>query len=471
MQLFEILGDNFFKPLTSKYHDIFADCLIIIYETYNNELSYGVDKEYIIDKLVTYFENKQSNNIVFEDDTESIAITPREKAQAIIRKLKDCNWIELEQSLEYKTLITLLSHSVTIIQSLRSITKNNELEYEASVSTIYSILNNKKSYDKPYQYAIKEVYYKTKELISELKKLNSNIKNYIDSITMDKDTKDIIEMFFEYQNNIFSKPFRRIHTSENISIFRKSIIEKLKYILNDENILNLSTNGYMKVEECSNFEVAKETIINMINNIIYAFEYTYDDIVKDINYRNSKYIESAIARAKFLLSNNNDIEGKINQILRSMVEDINVNNQSLNDYISSDLEPLFEIIPQGFIDNQSLAVIPIDRKTGIPEEIYVDNSISQTERNQLKEKLKHQQENKFSKKNINRYVINILKDRPYILASQLELCVKRDVIRIIYIKLYANTDKVDYTITNVNNKIVKSSFEFMDFKIERIHKI
>ena len=253
MQLFEILGDNFFKPLTSKYHDIFADCLIIIYETYNNELSYGVDKEYIIDKLVTYFENKQSDNIVFEDDTESIAITPREKAQAIIRKLKDCNWIELEQSLEYKTLITLLSHSVTIIQSLRSITKNNELEYEASVSTIYSILNNKKSYDKPYQYAIKEVYYKTKELISELKKLNSNIKNYIDSITMDKDTKDIIEMFFEYQNNIFSKPFRRIHTSENISIFRKSIIEKLKYILNDENILNLSTNGYMKVEECSNF--------------------------------------------------------------------------------------------------------------------------------------------------------------------------------------------------------------------------
>ena len=129
------------------------------------------------------------------------------------------------------------------------------------------------------------------------------------------------------------------------------------------------------------------------------------------------------------------------------------------------------MIPQGFIDNQSLAVIPIDRKTGIPEEIYVDNSISQTERNQLKEKLKHQQENKFSKKNINRYVINILKDRPYILASQLELCVKRDVIRIIYIKLYANTDKVDYTITNVNNKIVKSSFEFMDFKIERIHKI
>lgn len=471
MQLFEILGDNFFKPLTSKYHDIFADCLIIIYETYNNELSYGVDKEYIIDKLVTYFENKQSSDIVFEDDTESIAITPREKAQAIIRKLKDCNWIELEQSLEYKTLITLLSHSVTIIQSLRSITKNNELEYEASVSTIYSILNNKKSYDKPYQYAIKEVYYKTKELISELKKLNSNIKNYIDSITMDKDTKDIIEMFFEYQNDIFSKPFRRIHTSENISIFRKSIIEKLKYILNDENILNLSTNGYMKVEECSNFEVAKETIINMINNIIYAFEYTYDDIVKDINYRNSKYIESAIARAKFLLSNNNDIEGKINQILRNMVEDININNESLNDYISSDLESLFEIIPQGFIDNQSLAVIPIDRKTSIPEEIYVDNNISQTERNQLKEKLKYQQENKFSKKNINKYVMNILKDKPYILASQLELSIKRDMIRIIYIKLYANAGKVDYIVTNVNNKIVKSNFEFMDFKIERINKI
>lgn len=471
MQLFEILGDSFFKPLTGKYRDVFSDCLIIIYETYNNELSYGMDKEYIIDKLITYFENKQYNDIVFDDDIENIAITPREKAQAIIRKLKECNWIELEQSLEYKTLITLLSHSVTIIQSLISITKNNELEYEASVSTIYSILNSKQSYDKPYQYAIKEVYSKTKELISELKKLNSNIKNYIDSITMDKDTKDIIKMFFEYQNDIFSKPFRRIHTSENISIFRKSIIERLKRILNDENILNLSISGYMDVEECDDLEIARENIVNMINNIIYAFEYTYDDIVGDINYRNSKYIESAISRAKFLLSNNNDIEGKINQVLKSIVEDINFHNENLNDYISEDLEPLFEIIPQGFIDNQSLATIPINKNTGVPEEIYTNSGISEIERNKLKEKMKQQQENRFSKKNINNYVMNILKNRPYILASELELSIKRDMIRIIYIKLYGSTGKTNYSITNTNNKIIKSNFEFMDFKIERIKNI
>lgn len=468
MQLFEVLGHNFFKPLTSKYRDIFVDCLIIIYETYNNELSYGVDKEYIIDKLITYFENKQSNNLIFDDDIVNIAITPREKAQAIIRKLKECNWIELEQSSDYRTLITLLSHSVTIIQSLRSITQNNELEYEASVSTIYSILNSKQSYDKPYQYAIKEVYSKTKELISGLKQLNSNIKNYIDSITMDKEANEIIKTLFEYQNNIGSKPFRRIHTSDNVSIFRKSIIERLKYILKDENILNLSIKGYMEIEECDNFEVAKENIINIINNIIYAFECSYDDIVKDINFRNSKYIESAIARARFLLSNNNDIEGKINQILRSIVEDINSNDENLNDYISSDLEPLFEIIPQGFIDNSSLATIPIDRKTGIPEEISVDNSISEEERNQLRERIKHQQENKFSRRNIDSYVGNLLKNKSFVLASELELTIKHDMIRIIYIKLYGKTGKVSYNIVDMTSKVKKSNFEFMDFKIERI---
>lgn len=467
MQLFEILGNNFFKPLTSKYRDIFIDCLNIIYETYNNELSYGVDKKYIVEKLSSYFENKHYSEIILDEDSESIATTPKEKANAIIRKLKECNWIELEQSSDYKILITLLSHSVTIIQSLNSITKNKEMEYETSVSTIYSILNNKKSYDKPYEYAIKETYSKTKELISGLKQLNTNIKSYIDSITMDKNANEIIKIFFEYQNNIGSKPFKRICTNDNVSIFRTSILERLKYILNNETILNLAIKGYMQIEECDNIDVAKENIVNMINNIIYDFAYAYDDIVKEIAYKNSKYIESAVARAKFLLSNNNDIEGKITQILRSISDDINLNNENLNDYISSDLEPIFEIIPQGFIDNQSLATIPVNRKTGIPEEISVKVNISKNERNELKEKMKHQQENKFSRKNINKYVENLLKDKSSVTVSQLELSNKRDMIRIIYIKLYGRTGKSQYKITDINNRVKKSNFEFMDFKIER----
>ena len=47
MNLFDIVGSDFFKALTGKYQNIFMDCLEIIYSTYRTELSYGVDREII----------------------------------------------------------------------------------------------------------------------------------------------------------------------------------------------------------------------------------------------------------------------------------------------------------------------------------------------------------------------------------------------------------------------------------------
>lgn len=43
MNLFDIVGSDFFKALTGKYQNIFMDCLEIIYSAYRTELSYGVD--------------------------------------------------------------------------------------------------------------------------------------------------------------------------------------------------------------------------------------------------------------------------------------------------------------------------------------------------------------------------------------------------------------------------------------------
>ena len=51
MNLFNIIPDNFFKPLTSKYKTNYIDCLRLIYNTYKSELSFGVDKEIVISEL------------------------------------------------------------------------------------------------------------------------------------------------------------------------------------------------------------------------------------------------------------------------------------------------------------------------------------------------------------------------------------------------------------------------------------
>ena len=41
--LFGILPEDFFKPLTSKYRRQYADCILIIFNTFKPEISYGED--------------------------------------------------------------------------------------------------------------------------------------------------------------------------------------------------------------------------------------------------------------------------------------------------------------------------------------------------------------------------------------------------------------------------------------------
>lgn len=54
--LFEIIGEDFFKPFTSLFKEIYVDCLNIIYDAYRSELSYGADREILVAKLTDYKE-------------------------------------------------------------------------------------------------------------------------------------------------------------------------------------------------------------------------------------------------------------------------------------------------------------------------------------------------------------------------------------------------------------------------------
>jgi hypothetical protein len=51
MTIFNIVGQDFFKPLTSYLKNLYFDCLEIIYNSYSSELSYGIDREILVSTL------------------------------------------------------------------------------------------------------------------------------------------------------------------------------------------------------------------------------------------------------------------------------------------------------------------------------------------------------------------------------------------------------------------------------------
>lgn len=428
-----------------------------------HELSFGIEKEYVLNKLIDYFDS-QSEALVFEDS--QVAVNPRDKSNEILRRLKECGWIEYETASDYTVHIILLEQAAAMVEALRNIQNQNEMEYEASIASIYSILKNDDLYAKPYRYILKEVYLRTKDLINEMKKLNTSIKKYIDRITLDKEADEIIKMFFEYQNNIGSKAFMRIHTSENASRFRGFILERLQQIKENSSLMRIAVKEYKELEECENDADAEIAVSNIISDISNALEYTYSEIEHDITIKNERYVRTAVSRARFKLTNGNDITGKLSAILKTIAENINENDEQLNDYVSDDLEKLFELLPQGVINDDSLAHVVISKNTVPPEEISIQNAVSEEERAAIREKIRNKQADKFSRKNIGKYVSSLLSDKKSVFASEIPIRSKRDMIRIIYIGLYGRSGKSDYKVSETDREVNIGDFKFQDFRIE-----
>lgn len=441
---------------------------MLIYNTYKTELSFGVDKEIIVAELENYFDNEQGSEMVFDDD--EIAKDSRAKANAILRRLKDSGWLEFEASNDYRIKVNLYDHSVTVIEAFNKIIKNEEMEYQSLVSQINSTLCNEAAYEKPYQYIIKRVAENTDELMVGLKKLNTNIKKYIDAITNEKTAGEIVRDFFVYHKDIGSKAYHRIKTSDNISHFRSSIIYRLSNILNDNNLFERAISGYMEIEQKDSMEESEDELRNQIVNIISAFR-NYDEIISEIDNKNSKYIQSAVARAKFLLTNTNNAEGKISKILQFLSDEFN-HDETLNlyDEIDDVLFEVFNIFPQSFLDSESLYVVPISKKMATPDELNLSFGLSDEEVKIRKLALQERNRNRFSRKNINSYVVELLKDNKAVLASNLPLENKRDFIRLIFISLYGKQYKLNYKTTTKNEIITVNGFKFCDFEIERCEK-
>ncbi len=441
---------------------------MIIYDTYRSELSFGVERDILVSKLEQYFDDQLEFEQVFEEDEET-AVNSKEKANLVLRKLKECGWIEYETASDYKTMVNLKDYASTMIESFIKITRQDELEYQSLISQIHATLLNQDAYVKPYEYIIKRVHENTEELIVGLKKLNTNIKQYIEKLTNDKPVNEVLDDLFKYQNEIGSKAFHRIKTSDHISRFRISIRENLSRILNDENIFRKAVEGYMEIEMGDKKDrlAAEQNLRQMVLGVLRAFE-NYDDIVKEIEEKHKKYWQSSVARAKFLISNTNNAEGKIITILKYMAQKFNMDEETnMYDEMDEEFHELFRMFPQSWLGHESVYTERITREVSPPSKLAAGIDFSDEERQEIKNRLVEKQKNKLSRKNINEYVAKLLEDKQSVVASSLPLETKRDFIKLILIYLYGKGPAAKYRSVDMDKRVVVNKFEFKDFLIER----
>ncbi len=457
--MFHVLPGNFFVPLSSPNKMVYWECICKLFSVMEHQLSFGVEREVLVDELQYYFEQSAAAEIVEEEFAGSDS---RGKANGILRRLEYYGWIEIETDKSYVQRVNFKEYSVRLMKVLLEIEEGKQIEYQGYIYTIYSLVRG--NTDNP-GVVLLQILENTDFLITGLKNLNSNIKHYIDELTKHSTVAEIMDALFnDYITNIVDKAYHRLLTSDNVSKFRPEIIERLESRSRSKAYIEKASAEIAGLQE-TDLDTARENVYRYLHEIIEAFR-NMDDILNEINQKNTQYQRAAINRAKFLLSGNEDIRGQLKEILLGLNEAVNREKMDLGGIYEIDfLENLVRIYSCTFLDENSF-YSPIEgRKEFTPQQIVSkepDDKIRQEKLRRMMEKMQRI----LSTEKIERYVEKCMAERKEIMASELPLSDVEDFVKIIYVRLYGQRKNMKYRIETTEEKEI-NGFRFKDFRIWR----
>lgn len=457
--MFRVLSDNFFVPLASPNKIVYWECICKLFTVMDNQLSFGVERDVLVEELQYYFEQSNAASIVEEDVSEEDS---RSKANWMIRRLEYYGWIEIETDKSYVQRVNFKEHAVKIIKTLIDISDGKQIEYQGYIYTIYSLVKSRT--DNP-GIVLLQILENTDYLITGLKNLNSNIKHYIDDLTRHRTVAEIMDALFnDYITNIVDKAYHRLLTSDNVSKFRPEIIERLESLSRSRSYIEKAKTDIAGIREIS-LEEAEEQIYHYIREIIDAFV-NIDDVLSEINQKNTQYQRAAINRAKFLLTGSEDVRGQLKELLIGMNERINEEKMDLQGIYRIDfMDELIRLYSASVIDEKSLYTPIEGKKEFQPSQMLEDEPDLEFRQEKLRMMMEKMQR-VLNPEKINHYVTDCMGQRDKMSASELPLSTTEDFVRMIYVRLYGQRNNMLYEVS-VNDEVEVNGYRFKDFEIQK----
>lgn len=457
--MFHILPENFFVPLSSPNRIVYWECICKLFSIMKQQLSFGVERDLLVDELEYYFDQTQAAEM---DEEEFEAQDSRGKANSMLRKLENYGWIEIETDKSYVQRVNFKDYAVKIIKTLLEIADEKQMEYQGYIYTIYSLARS--NMDHP-GIVLSQILENTDMLITGLKNLNSNIKHYIDNLTKHKTVAEIMDALFnDYITNIVDKAYHRLLTSDNVSKFRPEIIERLESKSRNKAYVEKAANEIAEIQELSQ-EDAKELVYRYLHEIIEAFR-NMDEILTEINQKNTQYQRAAINRAKFLLSGDEDVRGQLKEILLGVNEKMNEEQMELGGiYRIEFLDDLVRLYSSSVMDSNSLYSPTEGHREFVSQELVIEE-VDLARRQEKMRKMTEKMQKILSPARIEQYVDSQLKEKKELRAAQFPLEKEEDFIRIIYIRLYGQRKNMKYQVESLS-EVQVGGYRFKDFIIRR----
>lgn len=453
---FDLVKDSFFNPFVSGNRRYNYDLLQVI----NNEMSLNnlqVTKEQIVDWIVEYVDNCPIE--MFDDETNNPERDVRTFAFEKVRYFVRCGWL-IEDFEGIRITYQLDENGIKILAAMENAVKDDTKSLEFS-GYVYNIYNNLYSFN--FDHAvdiIEQVYKSSKELNSMLRGLNVNIKKFLTKLISENKAmpREILEtIFFDYQKKVVLKAFKNFREKDNPSRYKLYIEGRIDDLLRSKD-LELMINNYLKVkfDGASSQEYyceAKEFFETRLNYIRNQFE-DIEEYIQILDKRNTKYITTAQSRLNFLLNEETDIEGRIIECLKGIV---NVNDDFFE-------ECHVELYSGLNIDENSL-YNPTTRKAKPSPEPIEDYEIDTEEVLKLSEMLF--KNNIYSVSEINKFVIEVLGSSNQIHAKNIKVKDFSDILRIFLVQIFSGNKDIDYTVTYLDEPYRVLGYRLKDYIIER----
>lgn len=466
MDLFNMVPENFFSMLASKNKRIYLQAILQAFKVYETGSILGIDKKIVVDDLTLFLENTKLNySTEDENDEESTVTTKRELANYILRRMEECGWIYVDVTNDYVEILNFSDAGITICEAIFKAYPqmehgedfneeyNHAYNYNGYIYQINALLQD----DNPnYSMTFSLVYSNTKMLIRSIRRLDSRLKDYITSVIENSEIKDLMEKLISFKTDIYDSAYVKLKVSDNINRYRLSIVTKLMEMQSNELAMDAIAKSYMSTNVTYDMALSKAN--KHVDEVIDAFN-AIEEFIQEIDIKNKNYINSTIGKIKFLLSEDDNVVGKINRILKH-VKDSNKNNKI--DKSMRLVDSLYDLRTQKIMAGENSLYTPRGSYVRNPNMLLGESGIDLELDKEFLESFK----SLYNESYLNSFLNANLVDGKFTASSVISYDMSdAEFMQVVYCIIFAADN--DYKITINNNKVEHKKFIIKDFVIER----
>ena len=369
--IFAKVPENLFSLLASPNKHIYFQALMVLRDCYQRELNFS--RSQLVVYLISGME-QELYQLSFEEDSPmetedaggSDMATLSGRAHALVRRLVDTGWLKMTlESSGFTEVLMVPDYASTLLDTFYAIVNPEEKPYSKFTYTVYSSLKTADAErDEFMLQGLHGAYDATVSLRESLRSLLHNIFTFYQKLQDRKEIRELLaEHFDEYQSGVALKTYHPLKTVDSVYRFRPRILSILRAWLQEPTVVLQLARLLRGSHPDWDDGQCRAEVLRMMHFIIDTFG-TLDDLLEEIDRRNTSYSRASVERLQYLLNTDRDVKGKLIELMKALPP-LHSSQPTTLSLAMADL-PTVEV---RYLDIDSLYREPRKRRRGPPQRL------------------------------------------------------------------------------------------------------